>query len=481
MELIRTGNSDLDEVLGGGFAPGSLVVVAGSPGTGKTILAQQVVFANATAERPALYYTTLSEPHSKLVRHLESFEFFDRGKLGDSVSFLHITEMLQGVFSGERGIDAFREEVVEKAFEQSPSFVVIDSSKALHHFADDSRLREAIFSLASTVSHTGAVLMLVGEYTKDELETAPEFAVADGIIHLGVSGEGPMERRWLRVVKMRGRDYLGGEHTFQISRKGYKLFPRLESIAPSRSPDVIGRHGFGVDKLDEMTGGGLPSGQGTLVMGPSGSGKTILASHFATDGIAAGQRVLFLSLEETVKELLEKGAAFGFGLEAATESGNLKLAYLPPMELEIDELGGQLREVIDEFDPHRVVVDGIADIVLTSRRMGRFPNFLWALMSTLRAAEASVILTYEVAAIGGVNQLDAISYLFHNVIVLRYMERGSELGRVLNVLKMRSSAHAKGLLQFEIADDGLNPIGSPGDVKSTLGWTVIGGPTGGTS
>ncbi len=72
----------LDLVLGGGLEPGAVVVLAGAPGTGKTILAQQICFAAATADHKGVYYTTVSEPHTKLVRHLEPFTFFDRGALG---------------------------------------------------------------------------------------------------------------------------------------------------------------------------------------------------------------------------------------------------------------------------------------------------------------------------------------------------------------------------------------------------------------
>jgi hypothetical protein len=61
----------LDLVLNGGLEPGAVVVVAGAPGTGKTILAQQMCFAIGTAEHKCVYYTTVSEPHTKLVRHLE--------------------------------------------------------------------------------------------------------------------------------------------------------------------------------------------------------------------------------------------------------------------------------------------------------------------------------------------------------------------------------------------------------------------------
>lgn len=72
MTRIPTGSPGLDLMLGGGLERGGVIVLAGPPGTGKTILAQQVCFANATPGHKAVYYTTVSEPHTKLVRHRES-------------------------------------------------------------------------------------------------------------------------------------------------------------------------------------------------------------------------------------------------------------------------------------------------------------------------------------------------------------------------------------------------------------------------
>src|SRR6202022_3796025 len=125
MGRLQTGIPDLDLILGGGLEPGSLVIVAGAPGTGKTILAQQICFANATPERKALYYTTLAEPHSKLVRHLEPFEFFKPDALGKSVDFIHLGEMVQE--APTQGLGPVVSGGVRKSFETRPAIGVINS------------------------------------------------------------------------------------------------------------------------------------------------------------------------------------------------------------------------------------------------------------------------------------------------------------------------------------------------------------------
>lgn len=481
VERTSTGLPELDRILGGGIPTGSMIVLAGPPGTGKTILAQQIAFHVASGERPARYYTTLSEPHAKLLRHLEPFEFFDRAALGKRVSYLHLTEIAQGVGGGERGLAAVMEEVVESAFEETPSLVVIDSSKALHHFADEERLREAIFSLASRVAHTGAILMLVGEYTPAELQHSPEFAVADGIIQVAAEAHGPVDRRWLRVVKMRGSDYLTGQHTFRITPQGYALFPRLETTSRrKRIEPSTERHGFAIPEVDEMTRGGIPAGDAALAMGPSGVGKTALAMHWIQAGLDAGERCIYVTLEETRQELLDKARTFGLGFAEALETRQLDVVHVPPIELEIDEFGVLIRDRVTEARPSRVAIDSLGELLIPTKSGGRFPSYLWALQSTIREFGASSMFTHEMSTLGAADRLDSLSYLFHDVLVLRYMERGSELGRVLTILKMRRSDHAKGLMQYRITDRGFTPIGDADVASGVLGWTVIGSPVGGT-
>lgn len=88
---LPTGLPGLDEILGGGLPEFSFNIIAGSPGCGKTTLAHQFMFANATEERPALYFTVLGEPAMKMLRYQQQFTFFDAAKLNKSVRFVNLS------------------------------------------------------------------------------------------------------------------------------------------------------------------------------------------------------------------------------------------------------------------------------------------------------------------------------------------------------------------------------------------------------
>jgi circadian clock protein KaiC len=478
MDRVPTGIPELDEILAGGMPAGSLAVLAGPPGTGKTILAQQLAFTAADRDRPSLYYTTLSESHMKLRRHLSGFQFFDEQKLDTSVHFLHVTEMLQGGPSGNgevrRGVETFFGEVLQRAFDLRPAVIVIDSFKALHHFVDPRRMREAVFDLASKVSHTGALLLLVGEYTETEILTDPEFAVADAILEVAHDVGGPVDRRYLRVRKLRGSASLMGKHAFRISDRGYELYPRIESLAP-RPPAVGGgRRHFDNSVLDAMTSGGLPPGEATLIMGPSGAGKTVLSSEWISAGLAVGERCLFVSFEESQEQLHAKARSFGWNWDARAAAGRLQLMHVPPIELDIDRLAHEVRRIVDTGHVTRVVIDSLGELLPVSNDLGRFPGYLWALATTITATGASIVFTQETSALGPSEaRWSSMSYLFHNVIVLRYMEVNDRVGRSLMVLKMRESAHDKRLAQYQITDGGFRITGQVAEAEGLLGGPTL--------
>ncbi len=84
---ISTGIPEADRILGGGFPANSINIIMGQPGTGKTILAEQMAFQNAGGNRPVLYLSTLSEPMEKMLRYVQSFPFFDAEKMAGAVVY----------------------------------------------------------------------------------------------------------------------------------------------------------------------------------------------------------------------------------------------------------------------------------------------------------------------------------------------------------------------------------------------------------
>ncbi|SHN47626.1 ATPase domain-containing protein [Cryptosporangium aurantiacum] len=471
MKRLSTGLADLDLILGGGLFAGSVVVLAGPPGSGKTILAQQICFANATVEHKAVYYTTLSEPHSKLVEHLRGFSFFDPSALGPKVEYVHLGDMLRDRGAGD--LEPLVDEVVRRALDDEPVLVVVDSTKMLRDFVSDHALRTALYDLTSRVAHSGAVLLLLGEYTAEEMQTGVEFALADGIVHLSYQSREPVDRRTLRVVKLRGTTHLNGAHTVAISADGFQVYPRVESFLPDEVPLNNLRVSSGVPGLDALTDGGIPHADATLVLGPSGVGKTICCLNFLAEGLARGERCLYITFEDTLDQLVGMAGKFGWDFEAARASDHLMISHVPVGRLELDVVAAVIRHRLADGTTTRVVIDSLAEMAEAARETDRFPAYLRSLLGVIRSAGASLWVTSETNTFGPVEEpLVGLMFLFHNVIQIRYIERCAEIGRLLNVVKMRNSAHDNGMYHCRITDDGIAVGDKLTQVTGMLGWSV---------
>ena len=472
MKRMTTGVPGLDVVLGGGIEPGSVTVLAGAPGAGKTILAQQMCFANATLARRAVYYTTLSEPHSKLVRHLESFDFFTPEALGPRVEYLHLGDLVREDRPGR--MEPLVDEVARKAMDGRPAIVVIDSAKALRDFTGERELRVAFYDLTSRLAHTDAALVLIGEYTAEEMAADVEFSLADTIIQLVYEPREPIDRRWLRVLKMRGTHHLEGKHTFRIGPAGFEVFPRIETVDPGAPAQVTGRISSGVPGLDALMGGGIGAGEATVVLGPSGIGKTIFGLRFAAEGLAHDERCLYVTFQDAPDQLIKMAAAFGWDLEEARNKGNLVVHHVPLGELDLDILSARIRAEFAEGPIHRVVIDSLAEMVIAAREGDRFPAYARSLTGLIRATGASLLVTSETTTLGpSPEPVGGTSFLFHNLILMRYVEQDSETGRALNIVKMRNSRHSRHVHQFDIDEHGMTVGPTLQEITGALGWSAL--------
>ena len=475
MKRISTGIPALDTVLGGGLPTGSLIVIAGSPGTGKTILAQQLCFNTGTLQRKAVYYSTISEPPEKFISNLEGFDFFDRGALVDRIEFINLGEAMQG---SDDGVSLMMNEIVRKCIEEKPSVIVVDSAKALRDFSGGPSLRSEIYRLAARVSHTDTTVLFVGEYSSEEIDSAPEFSLADGLLEMVYESHEPMDRRWLRVRKLRRSQHLSGKHPFLIDSQGIHLFVRAETLDEGPKADGAGepegRISTGVAGLDEMTHGGLPRGGSTLVLGPSGCGKTALALQFLFTGLQMGERGLYVTFQENARQLIRKAAEFGWDLKPYIESGELTIAHVAEGSLDLDYIASVVRKELAKGGLQRMVIDSLAEMVVAAHESERFSAFARTLLGWLRAAGVSVLTTSETSSLGPTPELiGGLSFLYHNVVLLRYIERASEIGRAVTILKMRNSDHEKGLWVFAITDRGFAVLAKVEGVTGLLGWSAL--------
>ena len=455
---VSTGNAEADRVLAGGFPAHSINIIMGAPGTGKTILAQQMLFHNAGGDRPVVYLTTLSEPLSKVLAFLQGFDFYDESTLLDSVLYEDVGQPLL-----ERGPDFIVERVAELIRDVRPRLLVIDSFKAIHDLADSANeMRQVSYRLGATLSAYDVTTFLIGEYGDEDFAERPEFALADGVVQLERRGSDRAEERYLRVLKLRGSGYMEGQHAFRASERGIQVFPRLVTPkVPSDYAPQVEKLATGVTGLDELTGGGLWRGSTTLVQGSTGTGKTTIGLGFVTDGVRRGEPSLFLNLQEHPLQLAESIRRLGGDFDEL-RAGGLHLQYVSPVELTIDSLVVDMFRIIREHGIRRLVIDGLTEIRWSTDRTERFHDYVYAMTQHFRVSNVTALLTMEAPPAGADGRhYTRVSALCDALIALRHPGETGLPYRSIQVVKMRAAAHPLDSRPFEIDSSGLRIL--PGD------------------
>jgi circadian clock protein KaiC len=463
IERVSTGNTRLDEVLGGGLVADAITLIVGVPGTGKTLLAEQCLFALATQERPGLYLSTVSEPLDKLLRYGQSLDFFDTASVGQSVFYEDLGEAVH-----RQGLDGALECVDLLVKTHHPGIVVIDSFKALKAFAaDEAEFRRFLHVLAGRFSVLALTSLWVGEYELGDSMESPEFAVADCVIALETKRTSERSVRYLSVRKQRGSNFLSGDHVYRLTPGGLNVFPRLadarDSSVPARSDE---RTSTGIAALDEALEDGYWRGSTTLIVGPTGAGKTLMGLHFVYAGASRDEPGIFVTLQENRTQLTRISDRFGWSIDDPM----VTVMDRSPVDIYIDELIYELLERIRATGARRVVIDSLNDLSAAAVEETRLREFLYSLVQRCAQLGVSLMFTHVTVELLCVTALSefGMSHIADNVILLQHVRDGSHMKRALSVLKARGSSHTAAVRQFEIADDGIT-LGEPLDLRA-LGY-----------
>jgi circadian clock protein KaiC len=457
---LPTGVRGLDDILGGGIPEFSFNIIAGSPGCGKTTLAHQIVFANATVRRPALYFTVLGEPALKMLRYQQQYTFFDESKLGRAIRFINLSDVVV-----DQDLDAVLAEIVKQVTAASPGIVVVDSFRTAVRKttggANEEEMQAFVQRLAQFLTSWEATTFLVGEYVPEEIRDNPVFTVADGLIWLSQVPERNSVGRKLQIFKVRGQASVPGLHTIRITDDGLQAFSRTLGVTGRNLTPLRRRRrlSVGIPELDNMMNGGLLEGDSLLVAGPSGTGKSALATQFIAAGLRHGEPAIMALFEERPKGYTDRADSLGMHFKRPMEQGKLEMLYLRPLDLSVDEITQEILDAVKRVGAKRLVIDSLVgfEMALAPGFREDFRESLYRMIVALTGAGVTILTTVEVEDNFTALQFShyAISFLTDDIIRMRYVEIDGQLRKVMVVIKMRGGNHSKDIREYVITDKGV--------------------------
>lgn len=459
---ISTGITELDSVLGGGLTAERVYLLEGTPGSGKTTIALQFLLDGAGRGEPGLYIT-LSETSAELIEVARSHDW--------SLDGIELFELIN-----EEGLDIETEQsilepsevelgetirgVMECVDRTRPSRIVFDSLSELRLLSQNAlRYRRQILALKHYFSTRACTVLMLDD--RSDVGDVQLHSIAHGVLTLEQTAQDyGSERRRLRVIKMRGVKYRGGYHDFVINTGGVAVFPRL--VAAEHHGRFKGELvSTGIDRLDQMLGGGLARGTNTLLNGPSGVGKTTTAIRCGMTAIERGEKVAYFLFDEGLATMKARAAAMGMDLDPHYESGQLSLYQIDPAELSPGEFASRVRHAVEDHGVQFVAIDSLNAFL---QAMPGEKYLLLQMHEMLSYLNQQGVITMLVLGqhgmIGDVRSEVDLSYLSDAIILFRYFEAEGRLHKAISAVKSRMTAHESSIRQFGVGANGIT-VGEP--------------------
>ncbi len=445
IKRIKTGVRNLDAILRGGLPRGNAIILAGPPGSGKTILTQQICFHNASVANPVLYLNTLSEPTAKMLRFLQSFSFFEASKLKESVKFVDIGTVLRS-----KGLEEVASHIMTLVQKIKPAIIVIDSFKVFDELAKSrEEARKFGYEIALNLMVWECTTFFLGEYAPDDYQTNPLFSVIDGIITVCQRESSGEHQRFLRVIKMRGTGHSPDDHAFMIGDGGIEIYaPRVTirrqvEAEPNRGSAPRGK--TGIDKLDELLGQGIPLGSSLLVAGVAGTGKTVLLLEFIYRGALLGEKGIIFSFEETAERLRQEARSLAWDFDDLEAKGLIEIVFIPQPDIHVEADLLTIHERIRATGAKRVAIDSLSVFLHKIKDPQSAREKTFQLASIVQNAKAIGFFATDIAyGSGQISRFGVEETVVDGVLLLTATEEGFDRKRYIEVYKLRDTDHFTG-------------------------------------
>ncbi len=461
---ISTGNTALDDILGGGLDSDRVYLYEGRPGTGKTTLAMQFLMHGARLGEGCLYIT-LSESRRELElvarRHGWNLDGIDILELVSPETTLDPSRELTVLHPAEMELNETSQVIFDHVRDTNPARVVFDSLSEMRLLAQSPlRYRRQILAVKHFFAGRSCTVVLLDDLSSAQTDLQLH-SISHGVVLLEqLAIDYGAERRRLRVVKMRGMQFRGGFHDFTIEPGGLAIYPRLVA-AEHHKPFAGGVTPSGNAALDRMLGGGLERGTNALLIGAAGVGKSSLALIYALAAAGRGEHAVIFAFDEGRGTIEIRARAMGLNLDESLDRGLVRIHQIDPAEVSPGEFAHLVRQAVERDHARIVVIDSLNGY-LNAMPEGRFLILqMHELLSYL--SQLGVLTILVLAQHGLVGPMDTpldISYLSDAVIMLRYFEADGTVRRAMSVVKKRSGHHEHTIREFRLSQDGL-VVGPP--------------------
>jgi circadian clock protein KaiC len=469
---IEVGILGFDALVHGGLPEGRSTLLAGSTGTGKTVFGLQFLASGARLGESGVLVTFAERPDD-LIANAESFGWDLAGLVRERrLAILDATPDASATVSGRFDLAGLSARIGHALDEINGKRLFIDPVDALfEEFSAAVEVRRAFAAMLRALRPLGATTVIAAERpSEDDHITrygAEEFVV-DNVVLLRNARAAERRRRTVEVLKLRGADHHKGEFPFVIDpRRGIEIVPfsPIEGGADGSAERIS----LGNAELDTMFGGGMYRDSLMMITGATGTGKTLIGLQFMVAGIAAGERVLYLSFEESQWQLERNAAAWGMDLRTPERAELLTVISRYPARLGLEDLLVEIKHTVEEFQPTRLVLDSMTAVEHNSPPKG-FREFSVGLSGYLKGRGVATMMTTTLPnLLGGDHATDLyLSTIADAILALRYFDLDSEVRRALLVLKVRGSHHASKMHEYEIRESGMSLLGPVQGISGIL-------------
>lgn len=466
--LLSTGDAGLDAILRGGLPQGGMHLLQAPPGSGKTTLALQFLLDGVRRGERGLY-VTLSQTEREL-REIAASHGWD-------ISGVDVVELQAGdraaateqtIFqTADLRLDETRE-AIERAVERvKPARMVYDSLLEVRLLTQDlPRYHRELLGLRSSVEPHGITVLLLDTGDPEHPPANTQvWGIVRGVITMAKTLHAfGRARRRIEITKMRGVPIRDGWHDMAIrTGRGVCVFPRMvpqtEHDAGSRSLENVRDPGAkrlirsGVERLDEMFGGGLEPGTTTMLVGQAGTGKSTVASLYIAAALDRGERVALFLFDERLETFFRRSEGLNMGLREHVESGLLKVFDYSPDEVSAGEFSQIVQAEAERPGLGLLVIDSLTGYMssLTDGAQAAFD--LQSLMKYLSRRDVPTIMIVAQRGllgkdVGGTG-LD-LSFLGDMVLLLRMEEQDAVVRRSITPIKKRHGSHLRDVCDLVI-------------------------------